>query len=45
MGIAGGLLFFADLRMDAAGVLTGTLVLVLHYWRVTQLKQAQRAEK
>jgi TRAP transporter 4TM/12TM fusion protein len=33
MGIAGGLLFFADLRMDAAGLLLGALVLVLHFSR------------
>jgi TRAP-type uncharacterized transport system fused permease subunit len=45
MGLAGGLLFFADLRMDAAGLLLATLVLVLHYVRLTQLKLAQRAEK
>jgi TRAP transporter 4TM/12TM fusion protein len=45
IGLAGGLLFFADLRMDAAGLVLGTLVLVLHYWRRTQSKQAQLAEK
>jgi len=33
MGIGGALLFFADLRLDAAGVATVLLVLLLHSWR------------
>jgi TRAP transporter 4TM/12TM fusion protein len=45
MGLAGGLLFFADLRMDAAGLTLGALVFVLHYWRRIQPKQAQLADK
>jgi TRAP transporter 4TM/12TM fusion protein len=38
MGVAGGLLFFADLRTDAAGLIVGALVLVLHFSR--QSKQS-----
>jgi TRAP-type uncharacterized transport system fused permease subunit len=45
MGVAGGLLFFADLRTDAAGLVAAAVVLVLHYWRRTQQSQAQLAEK
>lgn len=33
MGAGGGLLFLADLRLDAAGIAAVGLVLVLHNWR------------
>ena len=41
MGIAGGLLFFADLRMDATGLGLCGLVLVLHWWSGIQFQNRE----
>ena len=38
LGLAGGLLFFADVRLDAFGLLFMVAVLLLHTWRNTRDK-------
>jgi TRAP-type uncharacterized transport system fused permease subunit len=38
LGLSGGLLFFADLRLDALGLALTVVVLVLHWWRHTRTK-------
>lgn len=45
MGIAGGLLFFADLRTDAIGLALVTLVLVLHWFRHIHTNPVERIDK
>ena len=41
LGVAGGLLFFADARMDVTGLGLMAVVLVLHWWRHTRTKVQQ----
>ena len=44
LGLAGGMLFFADPRLDLAGLALMAVVLVLHWWRHnrTQVQQNQQ---
>lgn len=44
LGLAGGLLFFADPRLDLLGVVLMAVVLVLHWWRHTRT-QVQRNQQ